>query len=77
MPRTTLDKVGTSYRRTNDWIRGELRRQKKSQEDLAEYVGLDQCGVSRRLGGQTAWGFREILNAIEYLDGDLTEILGR
>lgn len=77
MPRVTIDKTNTSYRRTNDWICAELRRQKKSQTDLANHIGLDQCGVSKRLAGKIGWGFREVLNAVEYLDGDLLEILGR
>ena len=75
MPRTTLDKPTTSYRRFNDWVRGELRRQKKSQTDLARYIGIDQCGISKRLSGSTSWGFMEALNAVEYLGGELTEIL--
>lgn len=75
MPRVTLDKPSTSYRRFNDWLRGELRRQKKNQTDLANYLGLDQCGISKRMGGQVAWGFKEVLNAVEFLDGDLKEII--
>lgn len=77
MPRVTLDKTSTLYRRFNDWVRGELCRQKKNQTDLARYLGLDQCGISKRMTGQVAWGFKEVLNVIEYLGGDLAEILGR
>ena len=75
MPRVKLDKPSTSYRRFNDWLRGELRRQKKNQTDLANYLGLDQGGISKRMGGQVAWGFNEVLNAVEFLDGDLKEII--
>lgn len=75
MARATVDKVGTSYRRFNDWVRGELRRQKKNQTDLGNYVGIDQVGVSKRLCGQVGWGLREALNAIEFLDGDIRDIL--
>lgn len=75
MARATVDKTGTSLRRWNDWTRGELKRQKKKQEDLAEYIGIDVTGLSKRLTGKTAWSFREVLNALEYLGGNLNDIL--
>lgn len=75
MARATVDKTGTSMRRWNDWVRGELKRQKKTGEDLAHYIGCSGAGLSRRLDGQTEWHFPEVLNALEFLEGKLEDIL--
>lgn len=75
MPRTNVDKVATSYRRFNDFIRGELRRKNLRQEDLAEYLDVDKSTVSRKFTGVLGWSLRDALKATEFLDADIKEIL--
>lgn len=75
MPRTNVDRIGSEYRRTSDFIRGEMRRKKVSQSALADYIGCDQSGLSKRLSGQVEWSYREILGAFELLESSLTEVI--
>lgn len=66
MTRQTVDATGTKLRRFNDWIRGELRRQKKNQTELATYVGIDQSGLSLRLCDKRVWTLKEYFNVLEF-----------
>lgn len=66
MTRQTVDATGTKLRRFNDWVRGELKRQKKNQTELATYVGIDQPGLSMRLGDKRAWTLKEYFNVLEF-----------
>lgn len=75
MPRTTIDKVGTSYRRFNDWLRGELRRRHIKQDTLAEYLNISRPTLTLRLNGTIQWMFWDVLKVMEYLDADFSEIL--
>ena len=75
MPRTNVDMVAVSCRRFNDFIRGELRRKKLTQEDLAEYLDVDKSTVSRKFRGELGWSLRDALKATEFLDADIKEIL--
>ncbi len=59
------------YNRINDFIRCEMRRKKISQEAAAQYLGLRQDGISRRLSGQTEWTFREIISLYDLLEVEL------
>ena len=59
----------------NDWLLGEMRRRKIHQKDLAGYIGIDQCGVSKRLSGITEWSFREVLEVLDYMEVSITEVL--
>lgn len=75
MPKTNVDRVATSCRRVNDFIRGELRRKKLTQEDLAEYLDVDKSTVSRKFREEIGWSLKDALKAAEFLDTDLKEIL--
>ena len=75
MPRTTLDHVGISYRRYNDWLRGELKRRKIKQSDVAQYLNLSRVSLVKRLSGEVEWSFREVLQVVELIEADLTEII--
>ena len=66
MTRQTLDVTSSKLRKFNDWIRGELRRQKKNQTELATFVGIDQSGLSLRLCDKRAWTLKEYFNVLEF-----------
>lgn len=61
------NKISQDYRKLNDFIRGELRRQHISQSSLAYTLNLSQVGISKRLSGKTDWTMWEILNVFEVL----------
>lgn len=67
MARTTLDPIGGKMRAFNVWVAGQLKVQRKTQKQLAEYIGLDVSNVSRRLHGSAEWSFREVLKTEEFL----------
>ena len=62
-----FDETAKTYRQINDFIRGELARQKISQEDLAYRLCMKQQSVSQRLNGQVEWSLREIIDVYEIL----------
>ena len=61
------NKISQDYRKLNDFIRGELRRQHISQSSLAYTLNLSQVGISKRLSGKTDWSVWELLNTFEVL----------
>lgn len=75
MPRTNVDRVATKYRRFNDWIRGELREQHKTQTMLAEYLGIEQSTLSKRMNGDIEWMFRDVLKVLEYFNASFDVLL--
>lgn len=68
MARTTLDPIGGKMRAFNVWVAGMLKVQKKTQKELANYIGLDVSNVSRRLHGSAEWSFREYLKTQEFFE---------
>lgn len=55
------------YRQLNDFIGGELKRQKIKQTEVATWLNIPQTGVSRRLSGETEWSVREVISLFELL----------
>lgn len=51
----------------NDFIKFELRKQGKTQEQLAYYLDFQRQSVVDRLSGKTQWSFAEILKTLEFL----------
>ena len=66
MAKRTLDDTGSKVRKFNDWIRGELKRQKKNQTELAYYIGTDQPGLSMRMNGKRSWTLKEYFDTLEF-----------
>ena len=75
MARRTIDTVGSSYRRFNDWLRGELKVRGMTQKDLARMLGTDPSTISFRFSQQREWTFREVLKVCDLFDCDLSEII--
>lgn len=70
-----LYSVTQKKNRINDFLRGELKRRKVSQEELSFRLGLNQTGVSKRLSGQTEWTLGELILLCEVLEIKLGDIL--
>ena len=62
-----FESVNRKYQKLNDFIRGEMRRQKVTQEALAYRLNITPISVSNKLNGKTEWSAREIINIYEFL----------
>ena len=62
-----FNKTSQDYKKLNDFIRGEMRRQKVSQASIAYSLNLSQQGISERLSGNTEWTMWEVINVFEIL----------
>lgn len=62
-----FNKISQVYRQLNDFIRGELKRQKMSQKDLGYSLNLSQQVISKRLMGKIDWTLWEFINALDDL----------
>lgn len=71
--RTTCDKSKRACRRFNDTVRGELRRKKLKQTELAEYLNITQAEVARKLNSDHSWSLEQAFNVIEFLDLTIEE----
>ena len=62
-----FNKTSQEYKQLNDYVRGEMKRQKISQGDIAYELNLDQSVISRKLSGETDWTLWEMFNVFELL----------
>lgn len=74
MPKT-IDKTAKEYRMFNDWLRAELKRRKINQTTMAYYLNLSRKSLVMRLSGKVEWSFREVLEVLDYLECQITEVL--
>ena len=65
MKQNSIDK---KYVKFNDYLRGELRRRKLSQSQVAIWLNLPQTSVSQRLSGKTEWTVREIMSLYDLME---------
>jgi len=63
-----FNRTQKEYRALNDFLRGELKRQKISQSDLGYRLNLSHVAISKRLSGQTEWTVWELINVFEILN---------
>ena len=75
MPRVNVNYAESKYRRFNDWLRGEMKRRKINQDDLATYLNCDRRTLGCRLNGSIKWSFYDVLEVVHYFDTDFDEIL--
>ncbi len=76
MPRTKVDTIRYTINHFNDFIRGELRRQKKRQKDLAEYLGISTATLSQKLNSEVEWSFKQFLKVCEFFGKEIEEVIG-
>ena len=63
----SFNQAEQEYRKLNDFIRGEMKRKKISQSQIAESLNMSQVAVSNRLKGETEWGLKEVISLFEVL----------
>lgn len=63
-----FNRTDVKYKRITDFIRGEMKRRKISQKEVAEWLNIPQGGVSKRLNGEVEWSLREIISLSELLE---------
>lgn len=76
MPRTKVDTIRYTINHFNDFIRGELRRQKKRQKDLAEYLGISTATLSQKLNNEVEWSLKQFLKVCEFFGKEIEEVIG-
>ena len=72
MPKVNLDRATRESERFSDYVRGELRRSRKRQIDLAVFLGLPQQAISQRLMGQIDWRLKEMSDVCNYFETTFT-----
>lgn len=63
--------VDRKLNRFSDFVRGEMKRQKLSQEEVSYRLGLERSCLARRLAGKTEWSMREVIMLSEILEFSL------
>lgn len=63
--------VDKKLNRFSDYIRGEMKRRRISQDNLAYQLGLERSCLTRRLAGKTEWTMREVIMLSEILEFSL------
>lgn len=69
------NKTQKEYQRFNDFLRGELKRRKISQDKAANYLNLSRVSFVKRLSGSVEWSFKEVLEMMDFLEMSITEVL--
>ena len=72
MPRVKLDKTSYTEHRFSDLVRGELVRQGKKRQELADYLGKTPQVIGQKLAGKVVWTLPEMVNTMEFLDTQFT-----
>ena len=64
---------------TTDWVNGEIRsrlaRSRRSQQQLAEHLGLSGGSITRRLAGSTDWSLPELEQVAAFLETSLLDLV--
>lgn len=56
------------YKRITDYLRGELKRKKISQQKAADWLNISRASFSYRLSGKIEWSLKEIISLCELLE---------
>ena len=54
-------------KKLNNLIRGEMKAQKVTQEQLGYYIGLSRSEFGLKLSGKIGWRLSEVVGISEYL----------
>jgi transcriptional regulator with XRE-family HTH domain len=65
----------TPSERTGAAVRLLMRKRNKTQQDLADRMGLQQSAISSRLRGAIAFDINELVIVAEFLDVPLSALL--
>lgn len=67
MPRVKLNKAEYTEPRFSDLVRGELVRQGKKRQELADYLGKTPQVIGQKLAGKVVWTLPEMADTMEFL----------
>ena len=67
MPKIYLSKEQKESQHFCDFVRRELRVQKKKRSDLADELGLPLSSVTQRINGNARWTLTEIITTLYFL----------
>ena len=63
--------VDRKMNKFRDFIRGEMKRQKLSQEEVSYRLGIERVCLTNRLAGKTDFSMREVVMLSEILEFSL------
>jgi predicted XRE-type DNA-binding protein len=66
----------TAQQRIASNIRAEVARKRMTNAQIAELLGIEQTGVSRRMRGEVQWRATELVVLAEVLEVDPGVLLG-
>ena len=72
MPKIYLSKEQKEYDHFSDFVRRQLRIQKKKRSDLATELGLPVSSLTQRMNGNTEWKLAEAIATLYFLDCEYT-----
>ena len=72
MPKVYLTKEERECRRFSDYVRGELKRQKRSHSDLAAELNITQSAVTQKINGKIVWTLPEMITTLMFLGEEYT-----
>lgn len=68
MPKIYLSKTERESQHFCDFVRRQLRVQKKKRSDLADELGLPLSSVTQRINGNARWTLTEIITTLYFLN---------
>ena len=68
MPKVKLNNRDREIRLFSDYVRGQLRREKKKQEELADFLGIPRPSLSCRLSGKSEWKLSEMADVCQFFE---------
>jgi hypothetical protein len=68
MPRVKLNKAEYTEHRFSDLVRGELVRQGKKRQELADYLWKTPQVIGQKLAGKVVWTLPEMVQTMDFLD---------
>lgn len=72
MARVVLSKRKIESRRVSDWVRWHLRDTKKSQKELADYLGITQQALSAKMCDKAKWMIADIADCCDFFGDTYT-----
>jgi len=72
MPKVYLTTEERECNRFSDYVRRELRNQKKTHSDLASELHLTQSTVTQKINGKIVWTLPEMITTLMFLGEEYT-----
>lgn len=72
MPKVYLSTEKRECNQFSDFVRGELKRQKKQHADLAYELNLSRASVTNKINGKISWSLQEVIQTVHFLGQEYT-----